>query len=662
MIMQDILTGKRIVFAIVAFVLFIGVNLAMATKAGWRLDLTEDRLYTLSDGTKNILEDIEKPVHLTFYYSQNLGQEVPSYGLYANRVRDMLHEFQSISNGKVTVKEVNPVTFSEEEDQAVEDGMEGVPLDASGETVYLGLSGRQEGAEKNASIPFFQPNRERFLEYDLAKLVYGLAHPQHPVVGVITGTQAMGDYAAMMQGREPTPWAAIAQAQDFFKIEQIFEPGDFLEMKPDILAVINPAKLDDEMLYAIDQFMMRGGRAVFFLDPWYETAAAGRPGYAPQSSETALNKLFDKWGISIAKGKVVGDRTLGRPVNAGKDGQTFAAPYVAWLEPKADNIDQNDAILASVDQLLIPSAGDISLKDGSPLAMTPLITTTADSALIDVEKLRQPDVMGLLKDFKADDRSHILAARISGTVQTAFPDGPPPPPKKDEEAKADDPAKADSGDKADETASAEDQAKKEEEKPKFLPHVAQSKQPINAIVVADTDMLTDRFWVQVTEFFGQRVMVPFGDNGALFVNALENLNGSGDLISLRSRGTGQRPFTRIEEIRKAAENQYRAKEQALSQKLDATEKKLADLRKDGKGEPIAVEGDPESEKAMKSFTEDLLATRKQLRAVNHELRQDIEQLENRVIFLNIVAVPLLVAIAAFVLGWMRNSRRRRKAA
>lgn len=659
--MQDILTGKRIIFGVIAFVLFIGVNLAVSTQSGWRLDLTDDQLYTLSEGTENILEDLEKPVHLTFYYSQKLGQEVPAYGIFANRVRDMLQEFQSASNGKLTVEEINPVTFSEEEDQAVEDGMEGVPLDAAGETIYLGLTGRMEDGDETAAIPFFQPERERFLEYDLAKLVYGLANPEQPVVGVVTGTQAMGDYAAMMQGREPTPWAAIAQAQDFFAVEQIFEPEEFLELEPDILTVINPGELDDQMLYAIDQFMLRGGRAVFFLDPWYETAAAGRPGYAPQSSETALNKLFDKWGVSIAEGKVVGDREIGRMVNAGKDGQTFPAPYVAWLEPKAENIDRNDAILASVDQLIVPSAGSISLKEGSALSLTPLIRSTADSALIDAEKLRDPDVMTLLQDFSPDEAGHILAARVSGPIQTAFPDGPPPAQEEDTDEEA---ATADNGEATEEDSGSGDPIAEEEkeDRPKFLPHVAEAAQPINAILVADSDMLTDRFWVQVTEFFGQRVMVPFGDNGALFVNALENLNGSGDLISLRSRGTGHRPFTRIEEIRQAAEEQYRAEEQALTRKLQETEQKLAELRQGSEGEPITIEGDPESEEALEAFTEEMLATRKQLRSVNHKLRQDIEQLENRLTFLNIVAVPLLVAIAAFVLGWIRTSRRRRKAA
>lgn len=656
--MQDIVTGKRIVIGVIALVLFIGINLGVTRYSGLRLDLTEDRLYTLSEGTENILEGLENPVHLTFYYSQKLGQEVPSYGLFAARIRDMLREFQSASGGRLTIDEVNPITFSEAEDAAVEAGMEGIPLDAMGEKIYLGIAGSVDEGDATAVIPFFQPERERFLEYDLAKMVHSLANPERPIVGVVTGTQAFGDFSAMMQGREVTPWAAIAQAQDFFTVEQIFDAKEFLETDPDILVVINPADLSQDMLYVIDQFMLRGGRAAFFLDPWYETAAGGRPGYAPQNSETALKPLFDKWGVDIAEGKVVGDRDLGRVVNAGKDGQSFPAPYIAWLEPKEGNIDQDDAILASIRNLIIPSAGSISLTDGSTLSMHPLITTSGNSALVEAERLREPDIMDLLDGFEPDEAEHVIAARITGAIATAFPDGPPEPVVEEAAGESDPEAEADS-DGNEVTAEVDTEV---EERPAFLPHLQEANQPINLVLVADSDMLTDRFWVQVSEFFGQRVMVPFGDNGSLLVNALENLNGSGDLISLRSRGTGHRPFTKIEEIRQAAEEQYRAEEQALSRKLAETESKLAELRGGDGEQAITPEAGAESEAALQAFTDDLLQTRKQLRSVNNNLRQDIEKLENRLIFINIAAVPILVAVAAFVLGWIRTSRRRRRSA
>ncbi|RED45103.1 GldG family protein [Aestuariispira insulae] len=662
--MPENFNSRRVLLAILAVIAFVAVNAGFSNLAGWRLDLTENRLFTLSDGSKNILTQLDQPVELTFYYSSNLGREVPAYGSYADRVRDMLSEFSAASGGKLRYREVDPLPFSEQEDEAVEAGMQGVPLDASGEKVYLGLTGRIVGAEETdrsaPAIPFFQTQRERFLEYDLSKLVYSLSHPELPVVGVVTGAQVFGDYGMMMQGREPQPWAAIAQAQEFFTVEQLFTPEDFLEYQPEILMVIHPRELGDEMLYAIDQFMMRGGRAVMFLDPWYETAAGGRPGMVPENSETALTKLFDKWGISIEAGKFAGDIKIGREVNAGENGQVIPAPYAAWLMPKDENFNRDEAAIADLQQMLIPSAGIIRQAENSPLTMIPLIVTSDQARALDVADLRQPKVLDLLKNWRdtpEGSEQFTLAARFSGPLATAFPDGPPEPEK--DEAATEETGDEGATEETTENASDEDTTA-EEEKPKFLPHLEVTEKTANIILVADADLLVDRFWVQVSEFFGQRMMIPFGDNGSLLVNALENMSGSTDLISLRSRGTGQRPFTMMADIRRAAEERYREQEQQLSKQLIETEQKIAELQGGGAdGQQAVIESTPETEATIQQFTEDLLATRKELRAVNHKLRQDIEQLEGRVKFVNIAAVPLIVALAAFALGWARRQQRRR---
>ena len=657
---MTMLKQNKILLLALAVIAFIAVNLGANRLSGLRLDLTEAKLFTLSDGSRQILQGLEKPIELTFYYSQQLGREVPAYGSYAERVRDMLREFAAASNGKLSYREVDPQPFSEDEDEAVEVGMQGVPLDAAGDKVYLGLTGSTEGlpADQQPAIPFFQTQRERFLEYDLSKLVYNLAHPEQPMVGVVTGTQAFGDYSAMMQGREPEPWAAIAQAQDFFKMEQLFTPEDFLEYKPEILAVIHPRSLEPEMLYAIDQFMMRGGKAVMFLDPWYETAAAGRPGMVPENSETALAPLFEKWGIDIAAGKFAGDLNIGREVNGGEGGQVIPTPYAAWLQPKPENLATDDAAIAEIQQLLVPSAGVISLKEGSSLTMTPLISTSLDGVAMDAASLRQPDVLGLAKTWRDAEKAGqplVMAARLNGPLDSAFPDGPPPPP---EEEKAE-------GDEAteEETTTAEENSEEtaEEEKPKFLPHLAQSEGTANILLFADADLLVDRFWVRVSDFFGQKVLMPFGDNGALLVNAFENMSGSTDLISLRSRGIVQRPFTLMADIRQAAEEQYRARERELSQKLIETEQKIAELQGGAQidGQQAVLESTPETEAAVEKFTADMLATRKELRQVNLSLRQNIEGLEAKIKFVNIAAMPLLVAVAALALGLIRRRQRQR---
>ena len=615
-----------IIFAVIGFVL---VNALASRVTGVRLDLTQDRLYTLSEGSENILGSLSVPVTIDLYYSRELGNEIPQYATFAARVQDMLREFEAASRGQLTVNLLNPEPFSEIEDAAVENGLQGVPLDDSGDVVYFGLTVQADGSEDIASVPFFQTDRETFLEYDLTKLVWQVTNPEQPVVGVISSKPVFGNPLAAMRGDAPDPWFALVQAQDFFDLRYVTSAETLVEANPDILLIIHPGEMDEMFLYSIDQFLLRGGRAMVFLDPWNETfvaastAAAGITGGMTERSDLA--SLLDRWGVSLLDNAVIGDREMARVVNAGRGTEVIATPYSPWVEVKPGAMNLEDAIMAPIQELLMPSPGALEIAEGSGLTLTPLITTTDQAMAIDPEELRVPDPMRLNENYAPGGIGQVLAARLSGEVESNFADGAPQPVLE--------PGKA------------------PPEPIAFGPHLARSEAPMNMIVVTDADMLEDPYWTNIQNFFGQRVAVPVLDNGTFLVNALENLNGSSDLLSLRARRTGQRSFEVIDALRFEAEEQFRAQQQSLTRQLDEVQAELAGLQSPNGG---GVE-DPDA--AMERITKELLETRRNLREVNRNLRQDIEDLETNLRFLNIGLIPILVTLFAIGLGIYRTRQR-----
>jgi ABC-type uncharacterized transport system involved in gliding motility auxiliary subunit len=322
--------------------------------------------------------------------------------------------------------------------------------------------------------------------------------------------------------------------------------------------------------------------------------------------------------------------------------------YIAWLNLKADNLNRNDMITADLSHINMASSGIIEPLEGAKTTIEPLITTSPDSTKIPAEKLTgMPDVAGLLAEFKPDNKRYILAARVTGPADTAFPDGPPKPPEaKPEEAKE---GEAGSPPKAAETTAAADAQLK------------QSAQPINIVVVADTDMLDDKFWLQKQEFFGQRVLVPTANNGDFVANAIEVLAGGEDLVGLRSRGTSARPFEVVESIQREARARYSAEERALQARLKETQTKLAGLTgKDQTGAPATLSA--EQTRAIEEFRGDMVQTRRQLRDVQAALRSDIRRLKAGLEFLNIALIPIIVAAVAIILGALRLRRRSRRSA
>ncbi len=596
-----------------------------------RVDLTEQRLFTLSAGTRTIVAGLQDPITLRLFYSRRLGATVPVFGAYADRVREMLAEYVSLSGGKIRLEVLDPEPFSETEDRALALGLQGVPVDQAGEQVYFGLAGNNL-LDDERTIPFFQPDRERFLEYDLTRLIFELSNPRRPVVGVISALPLSGDPRAMMM-RQPgvgQPYAIMTQMRQFFTIRDVALDADAIPADVQVLMVAHPQGLAPATLYAIDQFVMRGGKLLLLVDPHSEGQASrpapgGRPN--PDTSST-LEPMLTAWGLEVPSDKVVLDLRGAWRVRASPGERVQAVDFIAWYNMQGDSLARSDVATAELNQVTVASAGQVRRREGAAVEVTPLLTTSDRSMVVDATRLRQePNPTALLADFRPDGQRHVIAARVRGELASAYPEGPP------EGATA-----AEGG------------------------HRARSDGIVNMVVVNDADVLEDRFWVRVQDFFGQQVPQPFSDNASLLVNLTDTLIGGDAMISLRSRGESLRPFTLVEDMRRDAEARFRQTERELQQRLDATERRLRELRA---GTPQAgADRNPaqaiitaEQRAEIDRARGEILATRQQLRGVQLELRRDIEALERSLRVWNIAAVPVLLVVAALGLGLVRRRRR-----
>jgi ABC-type uncharacterized transport system involved in gliding motility auxiliary subunit len=658
--------GVAVAVLVLIVLMVASANIVAARFLTSRLDLTAEHLYTLSQGTRNTLAKIDEPITLRFYYSTRLGDEVPSYGVYAQRVRELLDQYVAAAHGKIRLEVYNPQAFSDVEDRAVAFGLKGVPLDAQGEQVYFGLAATNSTDDQQV-IAFFAPERERFLEYDLTKLVHSLAFPKKTVVGLMTTLPLEGDMMAMMRGRPSEPMAVIEQLQQLDRVKPLASDIDAIPADIDVLMLVHPQNLPDKTLFAIDQFVLKGGKALVFVDPLSELQASHPSQLNPPGSPTSSNleRLFKSWGIEVPANTVAGDRRNAQRVGVPVPGRaTRPLDYIAWINLQSANLNRQDMITADLSHIMMASSGIIEPLEGAKTTIEPLITTSSDSTKIPAEKLiGLPDVAGLLAQFKSDNKSYILAAHVTGMVDTAFPDGPPKPP---EPAKPEAAAKPEATDPPENAAAAEKAAETTPARTKSAEAPAAdwlktSAQPINVVVVADTDMLDDRFWMQTQDFFGQRVAIPTANNADFVDNAVEVLAGGNDLVGLRSRGTSARPFEVVDRIERGAQERYSAEERALQQKLKDTQAKLADITgKDQANAPTTLS--PEQTKTIEEFRADMLQTRRQLRAVQGSLRGDIGRLKAGLEFLDIALIPILVAGVAVILGVLRLKRRSRRAA
>src|SRR4051794_35026285 len=422
---------RRIWFSIVGvvavFAIVVGINMfADARLANVHVDLTQHRIYTLSKGTRQILQGLKEPITLRLFYSRRLGATVPVYGAYADHVREMLNQYAAVSDGKIRLQFFDPEPFSDTEDRALSYGLQGVPVDQGGAQVYFGLAGsNQEDDER--TIAFFQPERERFLEYDLTKLIYDLSNPKRPVVGVMSSLPVDGDPRMMMmamrgqQVQGGQPYASIMQLRQTNQVKTVSTDAQVIEPDIQVLLVAEAQNLSDATLYAIDQFVMRGGRLMVMVDPWSEAmAASASPGGAPATDASSnLKKLFDAWGIEFDPTKVVGDLTGAWRVRANPDERVQAVNYVAWFNIR-DGINHDDPATADLQQVTVASAGSISKAPNSSVELTPLLASDGRSALLPVDQVKMPSPSKILADFKPEGGPRVIAARIRGVLKSAF--------------------------------------------------------------------------------------------------------------------------------------------------------------------------------------------------------------------------------------------------
>jgi len=611
---RKLLTGGAL--AVLA-VLFVAVILICNTLfRGARLDLTSSHLYTLSQGTKNILSSIDEPIHLYLFYSDKGSQELPQVRVYAQRVREMLEEMSARAGGKLKLEVIDPQPYSEDEDRATGYGLQAVPAGQNGEKIFLGLAGTNSTNGKSV-IPFLQPNKEAFLEYDVAKLIHELTQTKKAVVGMISGLPIAQSFDPQTRAMKDA-WAIDQQLTQMFDVRTLNAASiKSIDKDIDTLALVHPKKLSDEVLYAIDQFVMRGGHLLVFVDPEAESDESGADPGNPQAAMMAdkssdLPQLFKAWGIEYDPHKIVIDRKHALQITVQQGAPPVADPAIMGFR-KAD-LNSADVTTANLDSINISSAGYFALAKDAKAKLTPLIQTSDDAMTVPVERVKfLPDPSQLLAGYAPTKEHYVIAGRLEGKFTSAFPD------RKDAE------------------------------------HLAETKADNVIVLVADTDLLTDRLWVQVQPFFGQKLMNAFANNGDFFINAVDNLTGSSDLISIRGRATSQRPFTVVDDMKRSAEESFRDKERELQQQLSETERKLTELQS-GKSKGSEMIMSPEQQAELTKFLDQKVVIRKQLRDVRHSLDQNIDALGARLKFLNIGLMPILITIAALMFAFWKRKR------
>ncbi len=622
---QDRLGVSGLALLAVAFVF--AVIVSNQVFKGIRLDLTENRLYTLSDGTHRILEEIEEPINLYFYFSDQATRGLASLRDYALRVREMLEEFEEASNGRIELHVVDPVPFSEEEDRASQFGLNGISLATVPDPVFLGLAGTNAVGDEEI-IEFFQPDREAFLEYDIARLVSTLADPDVPVIGLVAGISMNSSFDPELQ-RSSTAWVVYEQAQQLFELRDLGTSFDAIPDDVGLLWIVQPKDLSASTQYAIDQFLMRGGKALMFVDP-VAAADASTPEGMPQGMPAAgqgsdLPLLFDGWGIDFTAGEVVADAQLALSITSAFGGRPTR--HYGYLGVGRDQMSRDDVTTAELGTVNLAMAGAFDVQEDAEVTIEPLLVSSPASSLMPASRFGfLPDPSTLQDDFTPSGNEYTIAARVVGTLPSAFPDGPP----------------------------ARESVTDAEEGP-VAEHLDQSVGPVSLILVADVDMLTDSLWVQVERFFGQRVASAFASNGAFVINSLESLAGNPNLISVRSRGNFARPFTKVDELRAQAEARFYVTEQRLQQELSETERRLSELQasREDAGNLLLT---PEQQAEVDRFVDQRASIRKELRAVQRGLDEDIERLGTWLKLINIGLVPVLLVLIVSVTVWHRRRK------
>jgi ABC-type uncharacterized transport system involved in gliding motility auxiliary subunit len=564
-----------------------------------RLDLTEEKMYTISSGTIETLQSIDEPINIKFYFTDRLGDNYPPFKLFSDRIKTLMKRYQDLSGGKVIFTVYNPEPFTEIEEQALADNIRGIPLNQSGEYGYFGIRAYNSSGDVEV-IPFMDIEREEFLEYDLTSSIYSLSREEKPKVGFITGLGIDG--VLDNQGGAVQPWKVMGQINEFFDVITLLDynsDSSQLKLIPqdlDALFIVQPLSFSDQAIYAIDQFALNGGKILIALDP-NTTVAAGI------EYDRKLDYLLEKWGVRIIPDSVAGDLELARPAQVGDRGDRVYNNYLALLGITKDYINQQDPIVSGIDLLNLTTAGVIEEIPGSKTTITSVFSTSKQSMLIDKDDVSDnPDLNKLLRDFKASETNYNLSVRIQGNASSAF------------------------------SMLNENNISSYEKNT----HIDQGD--INVIVISDVDFLEDQFWVNVKDYFAEELLTPFANNAAFVVNALENLSDASTLASLRSRGVMDRPFTLINNLQLESERVFREKERSLANEMAALQNRMKDLEQKAGGSVLLGQDDLD---AFKDFRNKSQNVQKELRSIKLQLAQELETLNSVIKVTNMAGIPII---------------------
>ena len=596
-----------IALAVLLFFVFNAFNHLVFKDA--RLDLTEGQLYTLSEGSLNLVQGVEEPVQLYFFFSEAASRDLTPIRTYADRVESMLEEFALASNGMLLVERIDPAPFSEAEDEAAAFGLQAVPVSATGDSLYFGLAG-SDALDNVETIPFFQPDREMFLEYEISQLIDRLARPKREMVGLISTLPVTNQVNPQTFQPEPG-WQSILSLEDTVTLESIDVSAEEIPEGLAALVLIHPKSLPDQMKIALVRYLAAGGKVIAFLDPLAEmdrAATSPMMPSLPSGQASSLNWLTRSLGVQMREAEVLGDPQLALSVSTPSGAPTR---HLAILGLSNAQLNSESIVTAQLDSLNFASAGFFDI-DSPTVAVETLIESSEFAngiAASQLQFLQNPE--DLMQSFSEGSEARPIAVRLSGptTLETGL-----------------------EGDAPVEVSN------------------------LDLILVSDTDVLSDRLWVQVQNFFGQQVATAFADNGSLLTNLVDYFAGSQDLISVRSRGRFTRPFEVVQSLRREAEAQYLASAEQLQLELNETERQLADLESQQESDGVLRLSD-EQEAALVRFQDEKLRIRKALRDVRHRLDQDIDQLGEHLKLLNIIVLPILLTLMLAMAAWAQLRKR-----
>ena len=608
--------------ALLVLVIVVLVNILLS-RTTLRWDATEDNLYSLSPGTRTILAELDQEVVVKVFYSKHVVNTPSHIKTFAQRVIDFLSEYEQYGKGRISIEIYDPKPDSEEEEWAIKYGMKSISL-PTGEQVYLGLVAL--AADQEAAIAFIDPTQETRLEYDLTRIITRVQTTNRMKIAVFSSLPVFGAAPVNMgmAGPQPgsEPWFFIQELAKTYDLTKVQPDADRIDPTADLLVLFHPRNMSDTIAFAVDQYILGGGNAIIFADPLslMDDPRMGPGGSIPE-------RLFKAWGITMETGKAVVDYTYATQLR-NRNNQVESNPM--WLSAPASAFFAGNLITANLESMLLPVAGAIEKLPDSVYTVEPLVQSSTNSVKVDAFS-HNMNVNAIRRDFKPSGTIHNLAVRISGTFKTAFPDGKP-----EAEAKAGEPA-------------SETDAKVAEAPLK------EGKATSVIVVVADSDLLYDGYYLSQQNLLGFTISNIFNDNLNFMLNASEMLTGNPALISIRSRGTFERPFTRVQELERKAQDRWLDQEQVLVRQVEETNQKLRMLeqQKDATQRAILSE---EQEQEIARFQEEKLKINKELKTVRRNLRAEIEQLGTTVKFANIFLVPLLIGIGGIIYAITRRRK------